>query len=238
VRPDTKALGVRGFRANLLIVKFSLDHLPAAKRAELAHVVAVLREGFAVAGRQAPRLRDGRLLKIILSGSYARGDWVEDPIGRYFSDYDILVIVDHEDLTDVAKIWLPTEARLNIDVGEGTVLRTPVQPIYHSLDDVNDRLRRGRYFFTDIAKEGIVRSRSRGFRWLGQSGRRRTMRCARPRRISRNGSRVLRVFLTLPTTSGQKDVPKSRRSNSIRLSKDTTTASFSSAHCTVPKRTI
>ena len=80
-----------------------MDHLPESKRRELAHVVGVLREGFteALVGRRAQRFRDGKLLKIILFGSYARGDWVEDPVGRYYSDYDLLVVVDHEDLTDV-----------------------------------------------------------------------------------------------------------------------------------------
>jgi len=35
----------------------------------------------------------GKLLKIILFGSYARGDWVDDSVGRYLSDYDLLVVV-------------------------------------------------------------------------------------------------------------------------------------------------
>lgn len=131
--------------------------LPEGKRRELERVVALLCEGFAeaVAERRASRFRDGKLLKIILFGSYARGDWVEDPVGRYFSDYDILVVVDHEDLTDVPEFWLKTEDRLLAEVGEGKV-RTPVSVIYHSLEDVNDKLKLGRYFFTDIVKDGIV----------------------------------------------------------------------------------
>ena len=95
-------------------MKKRLDHLPAGKRHELKFVVELLREGFAeaTAGRQADRLKNGKLLKIILFGSYARDDWVEDPIGRYFSDYDILVVVDHEDLTEVPEFWAKTEERL------------------------------------------------------------------------------------------------------------------------------
>jgi len=132
--------------------------LPEGKRRELAHVVDILRGGFAAAirHRTQPRYRNGRLLKIILFGSYARGDWVEDPVGRYFSDYDILVVVDHEDLTDVPELWAKTEARLLEELGEGTVLRTQASPIYHSLEDVNEKLRLGRYFFTDILKDGII----------------------------------------------------------------------------------
>ena len=89
-------------------------------------------------------------------GSYARGDWVEDPVGRYFSDYDLLVVVDHEDLTDVPEFWMKTEDRALEVLAEGAHLRTPVSLVYHSLDDVNEKLRLGRYFFIDILRDGIV----------------------------------------------------------------------------------
>jgi len=138
-------------------MKTSLDHLPQAKQRELAHVVETVRAGFAraTAQRTQPRYRNGKLLKIILFGSYARGDWVEDPVGRYFSDYDLLIIVNHDDLTDIAEFWEKTEAQFLADLSAGTVLRTPVSLIYHSLDDVNDKLRLGRYFFMDILRDGI-----------------------------------------------------------------------------------
>ena len=60
-----------------------LDHLPEAKERELAHVLDVIREGFgeAVSRRTMERFRNGKIIKIILFGSYARGDWVEDPVG-------------------------------------------------------------------------------------------------------------------------------------------------------------
>lgn len=139
-------------------MRSDLDHLPEAKRAELDLVVGVLREEFAhaIRLRTQPKYRQGKLLKIILFGSYARGDWVEDPVGRYFSDYDLLVVVNHEDLTDVPEFWAKAEERLTKMLGEGRELRTPVSPIYHSLDDVNEKLRLGRYFFLDIVREGVV----------------------------------------------------------------------------------
>jgi predicted nucleotidyltransferase/HEPN domain-containing protein len=144
--------------ATLPLVKTSLDHLPEAKRRELELVVDVLREEFAKALRlrTMQRYRDGKLLKIILFGSYARGDWVEDPVGRYFSDFDLLIVVNHEDLTDVPEFWADAESSLTRLVGEGRDLRTPVSPIYHSLEDVNEKLRLGRYFFMDILREGVV----------------------------------------------------------------------------------
>lgn len=140
-------------------MKHDLDHLPEGKRRELALVVEMIREGFAraIKHRTQPRFRgEGHLLKIILFGSYARGDWVEDPVGRYFSDYDLLVVVDHEDLTDVPEFWLKTEDQLLEVLAEGTRLRTPVSLVYHSLDDVNEKLRLGRYFFMDILRDGVV----------------------------------------------------------------------------------
>lgn len=134
------------------------DHLPEGKRRELDRVVELIREGFAFAveRRTMPKLKGGRLLKIFLFGSYARGDWVEDPVGRYFSDYDLLVVVDREELTDVPEFWARTEERLLEELASGQRLRTPVSLIYHSLDDVNEKLRLGRYFFIDILRDGIL----------------------------------------------------------------------------------
>lgn len=146
-------------------MKTSLEHLPDGKRRELAFVVEAIRDGFAfaIARRTMPNLRGGRLLKIILFGSYARGDWVEDPVGRYFSDYDLLVVVDREELTDVPEFWAKTEERLLEELASGSNLRTPVSLIYHSFDDVNEKLRLGRYFFIDIVRDGIVLFEEPGF---------------------------------------------------------------------------
>lgn len=142
----------------------SLDHLPSLKRAELLRVVEVLKASFAEAmeTKRADRLRNGRILKIILYGSYARGDWVHDPVGRYFSDFDILIVVDHEDLAD-SEVWDAALWRTTPGVSR---LRTPVSFIVHSLDDVNHQLERGRSFFADILREGIVLQDTPGARFV------------------------------------------------------------------------
>jgi predicted nucleotidyltransferase/HEPN domain-containing protein len=152
------ALGRRAISRDSAAVKTSLQDLPDGKRRELAHVVDVIREGFAeaIAHRTMDRFRNGKILKIILFGSYARGDWVDDPVGRYFSDFDLLVVVSHEDLTDIPEFWTKTEDQLLAELSEGKELRTPVSLIYHSLDDVNEKLRLGRYFFIDIIREGVL----------------------------------------------------------------------------------
>jgi predicted nucleotidyltransferase/HEPN domain-containing protein len=133
-----------------------LRTLPPGKRRELDRAVEIVEEGFAqaAASRRADRLRDGRILKIILYGSYARGDWVHDPVGRYFSDFDLLVVVDHEDLLDI-DFWEGAENRLLEELSSGE-MRTPVSLIMHTLDDVNWKLEHGRPFFIDIIREGVV----------------------------------------------------------------------------------
>lgn len=139
------------------LVKTSLDHLPEGKRRELALIVDVLRSTFAkeCSTRWLAELKNGVILKIILFGSYARGDWVEDPVGRYFSDYDLLVVVANERHTDVLEFWETAETGLLDELASGG-LRTPVTFIVHSLAEVNDRLAHGRYFFMDIVRDGIV----------------------------------------------------------------------------------
>lgn len=137
-------------------MKRPLRKLPLAKQRELDAAVGIIQDGFAkaISTRRADRLKNGRILKIILFGSYARGDWVHDPVGRYFSDFDLLVVVDHEDLTDF-EFWEDVEKRLLAELSAGA-MRTPVSLIVHSLDDVNWKLEHGRGFFIDIARDGVV----------------------------------------------------------------------------------
>uniref|UniRef100_UPI001954A848 hypothetical protein n=1 Tax=Escherichia coli TaxID=562 RepID=UPI001954A848 len=71
-------------------------------------------------------------------------------------DYDLLVVVSHEDLADLGEFWRETEERLLAELSAGQRLRTPVSLIVHSLDDVNEKLKLGRYFFMDILREGVL----------------------------------------------------------------------------------
>ena len=137
-------------------MKRPLRKLSAGKQRELELYVQIIEESFAkaIATRKADRLRNGKILKVILYGSYARGDWVHDPVGRYFSDFDLLVVVDHEDLTD-PEFWTEANDRLMEQVTMGAS-RTPTELIVHSLDDVNWKLEHGRPFFIDIVREGVV----------------------------------------------------------------------------------
>ena len=138
----------------------SLDHLPPAKQRELERVVRILFEEFADATAIAtsPWKKQARILKVILYGSYARGGWVDEPhtAKGYQSDFDLLVIVNHEKLTDRIEYWSTAEDRLNRELAITEALRTPVNFIVHTLAEVNAGLSEGRYFFIDIARDAIA----------------------------------------------------------------------------------
>lgn len=135
-------------------MKSELDHLPERQQRELSRVRDILLEEFdkAIATATQPHKRGGKVLKIILFGSYARNDWVDEPENGYQSDFDLLIVVSHEDLTDIADYWYVAEDRIARDAGVGR----PVNIIVHSLDEVNRALTRGEYFWTDIARDGVA----------------------------------------------------------------------------------
>ena len=146
-------------------MKTSLDHLPEGKRRELALVVRILFEEFeAVTSRASQQWKKGgRILKVVLYGSYARGGWVDDPVGGYRSDYDILVVVSDERLTDVVDFWSVADDRLLRETSISNNLSAPVNFIVHSLADVNGQLEYGRPFFIDIVEHGIALYEAEGF---------------------------------------------------------------------------
>ena len=129
----------------------NLDHLPASRQDNLAQIVTILRDEFEqVTGFATGKRKHGRIVKIILFGSHATGKWVNDPAHGYVSDYDILVIVNNRVMVEEYKIWHIAEDRISIRV------RQPLNLLVHTLEEVNEALREGQYFFTDIKREGIV----------------------------------------------------------------------------------
>jgi uncharacterized protein len=157
LRPKPR-LVTKGGSRDRRSVKTSLDHLPDGKRRELARIVEILFAEFedALKGRNAPHRKAGRILKIILFGSYARGDWVDDPKGGYKSDYDLLVVVNHEELTDLPEYWGKADDHLLTAYQITHELTAPANFIVHDLADVNKQLKRGRPFFIDIVRDGIT----------------------------------------------------------------------------------
>lgn len=135
-------------------MRVDLDHLPDVQQAELARVRDTLMAEFAqaISTSTQPWKKNGKILKVILFGSYSRDDWVDEPDNGYQSDFDLLVIVSHEDLTDIAAYWYIAEDKILHD----PAVRRPVNIIVHTLNEVNQALQRGEYFWIDIVRDGIA----------------------------------------------------------------------------------
>jgi predicted nucleotidyltransferase/HEPN domain-containing protein len=143
-------------------MKTSLDHLPTAKQRELEHIKTVLMREFeaALEGGTQPWRRNGKILKLILFGSFSRTDWVDEPQNGYQSDWDLLIIVSHEKLTDIADYWFIAEDKLLRDPEVGR----PVNIIVHTMAEVNQALGKGRYFWVDITRDGVMLYELPGYR--------------------------------------------------------------------------
>ena len=136
-------------------MKTSLSKLPPYAKTDLKQIVALVLE-------KLPQTE-----MIILYGSYARGTYVEyderDEFGiltSFMSDYDILVITSEIDSREVGRL---------LDIVDQIYYRHPDQqtPIQFITDDIvkfNSDLSEGRYFYTDIKKEGIMLYDSKKFK--------------------------------------------------------------------------
>jgi predicted nucleotidyltransferase/HEPN domain-containing protein len=135
-------------------MRTDLHHLPPAKQRELERVVQILMSEFdeVTARATQPWRRNGKIYKIILFGSYARNDWVDEPENGYQSDFDLLIVVSHKDLTEIADYWYVAEDKILRD----EAIARPVNIIVHSIDEVNRALKRGEYFWVDIVRDGIA----------------------------------------------------------------------------------
>jgi predicted nucleotidyltransferase len=112
------------------------DRLLDDKRAKLAAIATLFRE-------KVP------LGLLVLFGSHARGDWVDDPNTGYQSDFDLLAVVRDLKQADDLGLWRGLEARFR-----EAAAPTPVTLIAHDLKFVNREIRMGQYFFGDICPNG------------------------------------------------------------------------------------
>lgn len=126
-------------------MKTYLTHLPEHKQAELKAI------------RDALIPRYGEIEMIILFGSYARGNYVEKHTYvdkgityEYKSDYDLLIITTKNTTAENDTFIASVSGRL-----DELNLPTPPNPIIHGIDFVNEQLRDGSFFFTEIKKDGI-----------------------------------------------------------------------------------
>ena len=128
-------------------MKKSLAHLPQLKQDEVERMAMKIRS----------LCEDVQM--VILFGSYARGDWKDGPHeqgrGRLIihkrSDYDILVLVEHEYTARDISLWDKVKEKL-----AESDLSTHVRIIARDIEFVNFKLEQGQYFFTEICKDGVI----------------------------------------------------------------------------------
>jgi len=132
-------------------MKTSLEHLPENKQAKIQFLLDTIRDEFEqVRGFATSEKRKlSRISMVILFGSYAKGSYVDDPVNGYFSDYDVLVVLNRSELVDEYTIWHTAEERISQQI------KAPVNILVHTHTEVNNWLQQGHYFFSDIRKEGI-----------------------------------------------------------------------------------
>ncbi len=144
-----------------------LPHLPRNNQVELERILHILFEEFedARAGNTSKARKMGRILHVILFGSFAKDTWVEDPVSGYKSDFDLLIIVNDKRFNDHATYWYKAEERILRE----PIINRPVSLIVHDIDHVNAKLSQKQYFFSDIVSEGIVLYQLKG-KPLGKPG--------------------------------------------------------------------
>jgi HEPN domain-containing protein/predicted nucleotidyltransferase len=119
-------------------VAWTIPHLPVVKQRQLCAIVGIIRDMAEVE-------------RVILYGSHARGDWVDDPANGYLSDFDVAVLVASTSFAADESLWADCQERAREVAGD-----TPVSLIVHTVDDVRQQLARGSSFFRDVMTEGVA----------------------------------------------------------------------------------
>ncbi len=128
-----------------LSMKISTKYLPEPKEEELQKIIAIIRENCV------------DVEKIILFGSYARGDYKEakdlkpDRKSGHISDYDILVVTTKKEVALDSMFWKKIS-----DTCRNLKLSADPRIITHDIEALNIKLAEAQYFYSDIKKEGIL----------------------------------------------------------------------------------
>lgn len=133
-------------------MKTTQTHLPKSKQDELQKIV------------QLVRANCDDVEKIVLYGSYARGDYKEekdlkpDRKSGHVSDYDILVITTKKRVALDTSLWNKISAQLqNLNLSAHPRILTI------DIEALNIKLAEAQYFYSDIKKEGVLLFDARNF---------------------------------------------------------------------------
>ncbi len=147
-----------------MLILDRIAHIPLPKRRQLVRALEILFEEFEEAqkGKLSEKAKRGRILKVILYGSFARGTWKDDRRSGYVSDFDLLVVVNDERFGLGYEAWDNFEDRFM----QPAALREHPRPhpslTLHTYQEVNDQLAMGIPFFVDIRRDGIVLYEAQG----------------------------------------------------------------------------
>jgi len=120
------------------VVARIVAHLPVVKQRQLCAITRIIRATADVE-------------RVLLFGSHARGDWVEDRASGYLSGFDVIVLVRAPALAADEALWADCQERAREVAGD-----TPVSLIAHTVDDVRQQIARGSFFFRDVMTEGVA----------------------------------------------------------------------------------
>ena len=131
-------------KSNIKSMTKLLQHLPKEKQKELKKIIEII-------------CKHPEVGMVILFGSYARGDWVEeyeddDIHFKYQSDFDLLIIVSETCKTYEQK---KLENSIFKAIYDSPIIQTPISILVHDINFINCHLKKAQYFFSDIKKEGI-----------------------------------------------------------------------------------
>lgn len=145
-----------------MMARTDMDHLPWMIRQELDRITAMVFEAFAetLKGRLSEQYRAGRILKLILHGPHAKGDWEQIAPGEAFR---VLAIVNYPRLARSDKDWRQVRDRLARAWEFGEITH-PVRLTVESLESVNRRLAEGIPYFITMADKGIPLYQMEGVR--------------------------------------------------------------------------
>jgi predicted nucleotidyltransferase len=118
---------------------------PKAKKKELEKIVKIIKD-------------NTRIEMIILYGSYARGDFIEEEVSKergtiFKSDFDLFLITRSKGWQEKVRQWTLDE---NNELRRNEDIKTFVEFAVDNIQFTNKMLRLGQYFHKDIYKEGIM----------------------------------------------------------------------------------
>ena len=138
-------------------MKASLSHLPAYAKADLRQIVDLILKNLSATEM------------IILYGSYARGNYVRyderNEFGiwtTFMSDYDVLVVTSRIDIQEAGRILEDIDNKYY----KYPDRQVPIQFINDDIEKLNSDLSEGRYFYTEVKKEGIMLYNSGNYKLL------------------------------------------------------------------------